>query len=283
MKDAYYQDEMRQPRREVSVSASNVNTRPVEQSNSQPSVRILRSEPPDESIYKWRFNDDQSSRMAKNGDHTHHTPESVRYPQQHCHRVEYLPCDGICAEETHVDETNLDSARSTSSRTSRGCNTEETRIIADSGANSVKSFNLRGLNLSSSSPLIREQNNTTDVRRVESQPHVPPYHQAPPSTPKQKGVFTMANGNGIQGSNAGDGSHDGFPDYSIPTGRFAQQKRNKSSQDFNIITGDQLESGMKAMHLQNRNKEKNSGSVSSVARGSAGDLPHSLGTVPKYV
>lgn len=92
--------------------------------------------PPSESVYNWRFADNQSIRAPSQnntrdgGENTSYYDELHQEPLQY-HRVEYLPCDGICADEPVLDPRESDSGRSTSSRTSRGCNTEETRMISD--------------------------------------------------------------------------------------------------------------------------------------------------------
>jgi len=257
----------------MSTSASNFYPRPVAQSSSQPSLKILHAEPLDESVYKWRFNDSPPLIVENGGGgdgfgvDMRSQANCQKYPMQQVHRVEYLPCDGICAEESHGDDNNLDSARSNSSRTSRGCNTEETRLIGDRGG-AKSAFSLGGLNMNN------RCESEMGMRRVESQPHLNP-HSSSPSV-KQPHPFNHGYSNGDRGDTADMGR-----DY----GRYGQHlKRNTSSQSFDIITGDDLETGMKGLKLRSVNKNK-LGSTNSTPKvtTASGDLPHSLGTVPKLV
>ncbi len=124
-----------------SRSKSSSDLRKSEGSNSRHDVpTFLRKKPKpllphEESVYNWKFVDRNSfpSNFVEQQRHEH--PGKFAKFQNakdlHVHRVEYLPCDGICADETVVvNGQNGDSGRSSSSsRTSRGINTEETRIF----------------------------------------------------------------------------------------------------------------------------------------------------------
>ena len=79
----------------------------------------------DESVYNWRFTENSTGPPDPGRARKSQSDSKI----QGFHRVEYLPCDGICAEEV-LPESPDGSGRS-SSRTSRGMNTEETRIIED--------------------------------------------------------------------------------------------------------------------------------------------------------
>ena len=82
----------------------------------------------DESVYNWRFSENPSDNATGPGRARKSQSDSKI---QAFHRVEYLPCDGICAEEVLPPESPDGASGRSSSRTSRGINTEETRIIED--------------------------------------------------------------------------------------------------------------------------------------------------------
>ncbi|CAL8121838.1 unnamed protein product [Orchesella dallaii] len=260
-------------RSSVDLRSSNINPNPVNtapNSNFSNSFqtrqrRVSEDVPhhPSESVYNWRFKDDviqpvsvvnQSS--GANFSNGFHNPS---LPTKYCHRVEYLPCDGICAEENFiVDDTQPESARSASScRTSRGCNTEETRILEDP----LKSFS------------------QTTIRPVDKN-----LESAPASNleggvqmPKSRSVLTV-------------------PSRQVENGRgketFEWFQTKTVGNDTNDI-GRRLNSMKVSSTQQPENgRVKTSVSCSSLKSfktpqmngdGGAGDFPHSLGTVPKYL
>ncbi|CAG7835024.1 unnamed protein product [Allacma fusca] len=157
----------------------------------------------DESVYNWRFSDNSTPTNFFN---------SAQNPKiKTFHRVEYLPCDGICADETVEDHGCNGSGRS-SSRTSRGMNTEETRIIQD----------MQEMQLSS--PRSQSVENLADVN---------------------KGTMTYGNWKGSQKN----------PEPVV----------------------------MKNISARNNNTNFRSTNVTSNNVGTGTELPHSLGTVPKYL
>ena len=101
--------------------------------------------PQEESVYNWRFMDSNNLPPNLVEQQKQENPDKFAKFQNakdlHVHRVEYLPCDGICAEETVVGGQNGDSGRSSSSsRTSRGMNTDETRIYQTDGMRPAQSL-----------------------------------------------------------------------------------------------------------------------------------------------
>jgi hypothetical protein len=231
-------------------------------------MQILQPNNPDESIYKWKFNDtdDQQQHVMRSGHFPMSNSSQISQPVSNCHRVEYLPCDGICAEETILDSThnNPDSARSNSSaRTSRGCNTEETRIFPETKLHQQLQtpYELRGLLLGKNEPYRAEEAN------------VPPQQ------------FQTTNGGFYNGNG-------------VPMTRSNRQQENTNTnrmkeRNFYPFHGEDRGGGggdvidqMKSMSIRNErhrndNKSGRAAGLKSGGSGGGGDVPHALGTVPK--
>lgn len=178
-------------RRQGSISASGNNFGSKQSIMTKtPDFQILQPNPPNESIYKWKFNEEsEPHQIVRNGNgpdsnSNHNFYQAPPQPVPGSHRVEYIPCDGICAEETIVDNLNNhpDSARSSSSRTSRGCNTEETRIFPETRIQEPYQF--RGMTL------VGRNASGEDLRSVQSKKSFPQ-----PSM----GTAMMTNGGGDHG------------------------------------------------------------------------------------
>lgn len=208
---------------------------------------------PQESVYNWRFKDDinefaPSARFSKDINNS-------SIPAKYCHRVEYLPCDGICAEENFmVDDGAPESARSASScRTSRGCNTEETRILDDP----VKSFELDRQSVDNS----RDVAQSCSFQEPVSKPNL---------GPKSRSVHTIP-------------SQVNYGRKNVDSQWFKGNGANEGSNTLDIMSGGREKPGM--------GKLKTSASATSLKSGKqaqingiglgGGDYPHNLGSVPK--
>lgn len=251
-------------RRQGSMSASiglgEPNQRPEESQKIPFQSLQLQPHPSDESMYKWKLSDNGHGQVLRGCEST----QSL----QHCHRIEYLPCDGICADEVVSSEStnpNPDSARSTSSRTSRGCNTDETRIFPE--------------------------------RLYQSQS----YHSLPPASstpnPISGGLVVHQHENGVVNGN-------GYGHEEETKGKNGQNQKNQSiqtqkiqplmSQVFygsnpNYNLGGGGDNGIiDQMRNMNINQNQNGGIKCAKAHSNCtevkvggGDFPHALGKVPK--
>jgi len=237
---------------------------------SQPSRRKNQPlRPEEESVYNWRFSDSPSQPQPEFVPGKHHEK------QQKCHRVEYLPCDGICADEAVVDDKSNDSARSTtSSRTSRGCNTEETRIIQDQGL-------APGFYRQRSQSLEHDQ----DIEANDN-------YQLNDDGDYDKGNFTQSrehNAKETYSSNVNRSNRFSAKPAPAPNPR-QQFVRSNSMMAPKLNKNGPINGKHIPDKPETPNYRTNGSSIASILKNSSnspnqagGELPHSLGTVPKYL
>jgi hypothetical protein len=274
-------------RRQGSISAYH---QPARQSMSHPeiptSVQIFQHNPPDESIYKWKFNDDPPL-VYKNGDNNNLlssqnqqslTSLAPSQPSPQCHRVEYLPCDGICAEETYVNIVNHtgnpESARSTSSRTSRGCNTEETRIFAETKVQQQiqeqqeqplqKPFYCRGLVLGQNGNGASNEDLLSQALNSRGDSGLPQQRRHFPMNGLSNSQGTLHQDQSTQKNTQPFKNERNFYPFNGGAGDLEVQMKNMSVGD----------SGRQVVNKSNNNKQQKDSQ-------GAGDFPHAPGTVPK--
>lgn len=217
--------------------------------------------PRHESVYNWRFRDDVVNEGSSGlGASYSNGLNNSSMPAKYCHRVEYLPCDGICAEENFVvEDTQPDSGRSGSScRTSRGCNTEETRILQDP----VKSFELGKQFEKERGDATTSMENLTTIQRTRM--------------PKSRSVFTLPSQENVDARKSQSGDY-----FQSSNARV----RNDLDSQFNMMkvstTAPQKMDCSRIKTSLSNSSPKSVKPPYMNGNGGAGDLPHTLGTVPK--